>query len=94
MKRKSMPPRNHVVVALIKRRGDGVHGKTFKAQRRQDKIEINGMVAKRPGTRLLTGYTASSILPRPTNFPAIQATSKEDVSIDGCVIQLARISAS
>lgn len=67
--RKPLPPRNHVVVALIKRNaGNGVHGKTFKAQRRQDKIEINGMVAKRPGTRLLTGYTASSILPRPTNF--------------------------
>ncbi len=41
MKRKPMPPRNHVVVALMKRNaGNGVHGKTFKAQRRLDKVTM------------------------------------------------------
>lgn len=41
-----MKPRNHVVLALIKRHPNtGAHGKSRKAQRRADKVRISKEVA-------------------------------------------------
>ncbi len=40
MKRK-ISPRNHVVIAMLKRKsGAGTHGKTTKAKRRKNKMEL------------------------------------------------------
>ena len=47
IKRKPMPPRNHVVVAMLKRSaGDGVHKKTEKALRRVNKIDLHARIAQ------------------------------------------------
>lgn len=79
MKRKTVPPRNHVTVAMLKRKGGGAHGESVKAQRRAqrrlDKIEVSW-----ENTRLLIWGSRVRTSPR---RPAIQAHSGECVSIEG-----------
>ena len=63
MKRKIMPPRNYVTVAMLKRKtGGGAHGKTAKAQRQQVKVELKlvcnsvgqntGLLIREPSVRI------------------------------------------
>lgn len=80
MKRKPMPPRNHVVVAMLKRKaGGGAHGKTVKAQRRLDKIELQGCVTQRQSSRLLTDKARFRNSPHP---PSTKTHSKECFSVE------------
>lgn len=72
MKRKTMPPRNHVLVAMLKRKaGDGVHEKTAKAQRRQGKVELK-RVCNSVGQSIGLLIRESSVRSRP-HPPSIKA---------------------
>lgn len=73
-KPKSLPavaPRNQVVIALSKRQaGGGVHGKTAKAQRRLDKMDMHK-------------ESLSSLDARDTLLISIKVSSCEGASIEG-----------
>ena len=81
MKRKTMPPRNHVAVALMKRKsGGGAHGKTVKAQRRKESVDLQRRVIQLEEYRTFNPGVASSSLAPPTSN---QSAFQECVSIEG-----------
>lgn len=81
MKRKSKPPRNHVVVAMLKRKtGGGAHEKTVKAQRRQDKMALRRRVIQMEEYRTFNPGVASSNLAAPT---INQSAFAKCISIEG-----------
>lgn len=69
MKRKISPPRNHVAVALLKRKsGDGAHGKTGKAQRRGERVDLQRRVIQLGEYQTFNlGVASSSLAPPTTN---------------------------
>lgn len=67
MKRKTMPPRNHVLVAMLKRKsGGGAHEKAMKAQRNQEKSKLKRRVIQMEEYRTFNPGVASSNLAAPT----------------------------
>lgn len=81
MKRKTMPPRNHVTVAMLKRKsGGGAHGKSVKAQRRLGKIEVQRRVIQLGEYQTFNLGVASSSLAPPTSN---QSAFDECVLIEG-----------
>lgn len=81
MKRKTMPPRNHVAVALMKRKsGSGVHDKTEKAQRRKEEVDLQRRVIQLEEYQTFNlGVASSSLAPPTTNSNAF----RECLSISG-----------
>lgn len=58
-------PRNPLVAAALFRKA-GKHGKPFKAERHEEKVKLNGLLAERQGTWLLTRSRTGSNPSQPT----------------------------